>query len=84
MSSFPERVRALRKERKLTQWNMATICGVQLRAYQAYEYNQSYPDVPGLLRLADFFDVSLDYLMDRSDVREVQKPSELSEKECKS
>lgn len=84
MSSFPERVRALRKERKLTQWNMATICGVQLRAYQAYEYNQSYPDVPGLLRLADFFDVSLDYLMGRSDVREVQKPSELSEKECKS
>ena len=37
-----------------------------------------------LLRLADFFDVSLDYLMGRSDVREVQKPSELSEKECKS
>ena len=36
------------------------------------------PDVPGLLRLADFFDVSLDYLMGRSDVREVQKPSELS------
>lgn len=84
MSCFPERVRALRKERRYTQWEMAEVCGIQLRAYQSYEYKQSYPDVPGLVRLADFFDVSLDYLMGRSDVREVQKPPESSEKECKS
>ena len=84
MSNFPERVRTLRKERRLTQYNMATVCGIQLRAYQSYEYRQSYPDVPGLLHLADFFDVSLDYLMGRSDVREVQKPSESPEKECNS
>ena len=43
---------------------------------QAYEYKRSYPDVPGLVRLADFFNVSLDYLMGRSDVREVQKVTE--------
>lgn len=84
MADFSERLRSLRQEQRYKQREMADICGVQLRSYQAYEYRQSYPDVPGLLRLADFFDVSLDYLMGRSDVREVQKPSELSEKECKS
>lgn len=84
MADFSDRVRSLRKEQRYKQREMADICGIQLRAYQSYEYRQSYPDVPGLLRLADFFDVSLDYLMGRSDVREVQKPSELSKKECKS
>lgn len=84
MADFSERLRSLRREQRYKQREMADICGVKLRSYQSYEYKQSYPDVPGLLRLADFFGVSLDYLMGRSDVREVQKPPESSEKECKS
>ena len=84
MADFSERLRSLRQEQRYKQREMADICGVQLRSYQAYEYRQSYPDVAGLLRLADFFNVSLDYLMGRSDVREVQKPPESPEKECKS
>ena len=83
MADFSERVRALRKERGLTQQKMADICDVQLRSYQSYEYKQSYPEVPGLLHLAEFFGVSLDYLMGRSDVREIQKTPEQIEKECK-
>ena len=53
---------------------MAEICGLKLRSYQDYEYNKSYPEVPGLVAIADYFDVSLDYLMGRSDVRTVQRP----------
>ena len=53
---------------------MAEICGLKLRGYQQYEYSEGYPEVPGLVALADFFDVSLDYLMGRSDVREVARP----------
>ena len=82
MADFPERIRALRKERKLTQFQMSQVCGVQPRAYQSYEYGQGYPGVAGLLHLADFFEVSLDYLMGRSDVREIQKTPEQIEKEC--
>lgn len=76
MVTFSERVRELRKERKVTQFQMSQVCGIQPRSYQSYEYNQALPDVPGLVRLADFFNVSLDYLMGRSDVREVQKAAE--------
>ena len=79
MANFSERVTALRKESRYKQREMAEICGISLSAYQAYEYQKSYPDVPGLVRLADFFNVSLDYLMGRSDVREVQRPAEKTE-----
>lgn len=81
MATFSERVTALRKEFRYKQREMAEICGINLRSYQAYEYQKSYPDVPGLVHLADFFNVSLDYLMGRSDVREVQRPPEETGKE---
>lgn len=80
MATFSERVTALRKEFRYKQREMAEICNISLSSYQAYEYKRSYPDVPGLVRLADFFNVSLDYLMGRSDVREVQKAAEEAEK----
>lgn len=73
MSKFSERVKTLRKERGLKQRELAEICGLGLRGYQQYEYDQSYPDVPKLLILGDFFDVSLDYLMGRTDKREVNR-----------
>lgn len=73
MAKFSDRIRALRKEKKMTQQKMADFCGIQLRAYQAYEYEGIFPEIPRLLRLADYFNVSLDYLMGRSDVREYQR-----------
>ena len=79
MATFSERVTALRKEFRYKQREMAEVCGISLTSYQAYEYKRSYPDVPGLVRLADFFNVSLDYLMGRSDVREVQRAAEKTE-----
>ncbi len=69
MAKFCERIRELRKERGLKQREMADICGVTIRSYQCYEYGTSYPEIPGLLFLADYFGVSLDYLMGRKDER---------------
>lgn len=40
------------------------------RQYQRYEAGENEPTLSVLLRLADFFDVSLDYLAGRSDVPE--------------
>jgi transcriptional regulator with XRE-family HTH domain len=48
---------------------MAELLGLNVRSYQYYEYNEGYPEVPGLLFLADYFGVSLDYLMGRKDER---------------
>ena len=71
MEKFSERLKELRMERGLKQREMADICGVKLRGYQDYEYAKSYPMVPGLIFLADFFAVSTDYLLGRSDRREL-------------
>ena len=73
MAKFSERLKELRRERGLKQRETAEICGLKLRSYQDYEYNQSYPEVPGLVAIADYFGVSLDYLMGRTDVREINR-----------
>ncbi|RKI67370.1 XRE family transcriptional regulator [bacterium 1xD42-67] len=70
MAKFCERIRELRIERGLKQREMAEQFGLAVNSYQAYEYATRYPEFPGLIAIADFFDVSLDYLVGRSDVRE--------------
>lgn len=71
MAKFCERLKELRKQRGLTQREMAELCGLKSRGYQEYEYEKGYPTVPGLIFLADFFGVSTDYLLGRSDRREI-------------
>lgn len=68
--SFPDRLKELREEKKLTQEELAKIVGLTLRAYQLYEYGDGYPTFKRLIIIADFFDVPLDYLVGRSDLRE--------------
>lgn len=72
MARFCERVKQLRVERGLKQREMAEQFGLALNSYQAYEYETRYPEFKGLIAIADFFDVSLDYLVGRSDIRERQ------------
>ena len=66
---FARRLKELRKSRKKTQREMAEYLRIGLRAYQYYESAEHYPDVPGLIALADYFEVSADYLLGRSDQR---------------
>jgi transcriptional regulator with XRE-family HTH domain len=70
MESFKVRVKELRKEKRFTQREMGEQLGITMRAYQCYEQGTRYPEFPGLIKLADFFDVSLDYLVGRSNHRE--------------
>ena len=65
--SFSDRIVQLKNERKLLQKDIASSVGLSLRAYQYYEKGQKEPTLSVLLRLADYFDVSLDYLVGRSD-----------------
>ena len=73
MSTFAERLKELRTQNKLKQREIADICGVKIRTYQDYEYGKCYPTALGLVFLADYFNVSLDYLMGRTDRREVNR-----------
>jgi len=70
MKIFAERIRELRKEKKQTQTQMANYLRCSLRTYQYYESATHYPDIPDLIKLADFYDVSTDYLLGRSEERQ--------------
>lgn len=61
-----------RQFRKATQKQAATAAGVTESMYQFYEYGKSEPTASVLISLADFFNVSLDYLVGRSDNPEIK------------
>ena len=65
--SLPDALRRFRKLRKVTQKQAASAAGVAESVYQSYEYGKVVPAVTVLIALADYFDVSLDYLVGRSD-----------------
>lgn len=56
-----------RKLKKVTQKHAADAAGVSESMYQFYEYGRNEPTASVLIALADFFGVSLDYLVGRSD-----------------
>lgn len=60
-------LRRFRKTYKVTQKQAAIASGVTERNYQDYEYGKVVPSATVLISLADYFDVSLDYLVGRSD-----------------
>lgn len=68
MPSFPERLKELRKERRLYQRELAEMLGVSVRGYQCYETGEHEPGVKKLIALADYYKVSIDYLVGRTDV----------------
>ncbi|MBM6977472.1 helix-turn-helix transcriptional regulator [Intestinimonas butyriciproducens] len=61
------RLKEIRRHRKKTLKETADRLGIQLRSYQAYESGDREPNIARLIVLADFFDVSLDYLLGRTD-----------------
>lgn len=67
MSIFSERLVQLRKSRGVSQIAVAEKVGVSPRVYQGYEYGKNEPGLSRLVHIADYFDVSLDYLAGRTD-----------------
>lgn len=73
MSSLSERLVSLKIERDLLQKVIAQENNISLRAYQYYERGERKPDSDTLIALAEYFDVSIDYLVGRTDNPEVNK-----------
>lgn len=65
--SLSEALRRFRKSVKITQKQAAEVAGVAERVYQSYEYGKVIPAAMVLIAIANYFDVSLDYLCERSD-----------------
>jgi transcriptional regulator with XRE-family HTH domain len=67
-----ERLKELREGKELTQQEMADMLGISRGTYAHYEINRREPDDATKIRLADFFNVTLDYLLGREVLRKNQ------------
>lgn len=66
MANF-SRLKLCRKQTNVTQKALSDYLEISERAYQHYELGTREPSFDTAIKLADYFDVSLDYLVGRSD-----------------
>jgi transcriptional regulator with XRE-family HTH domain len=67
MEIVAKRLRQLREGMKLPQTKIGELLGVPQSSVYRYEYGQSSPSFENMVRFADYFDVSLDYVFGRTD-----------------
>jgi len=56
-------IRELRKEKGLTQTELASILCTTQDSISLWELGKSYPDIPTLIKIAEYFDVTTDYIL---------------------
>lgn len=62
------RLRELREDRDLRQSDIAKATGIDQKTISNYETGKTKPDSEALILLADFFDVTIDYLVGRTNI----------------
>lgn len=67
MKSLSERIRALRKERKMSQAELAALLNTTNDTVSLWELGKRDPSVEDLKKLCEIFNVSSDYLLGLSD-----------------
>ncbi|MEG1312401.1 MAG: helix-turn-helix domain-containing protein [Romboutsia sp.] len=70
MVTFGDRLRQLRIEQEMTQEELANIFGLHKTRISQYELNKRQADDELKKKFADFFNVSIDYLIGKSDIKE--------------
>lgn len=73
MKIISERLRLLRIQQDKSQASIATAIGISDANYQKYEYGTRIPAAESLIKLADYFGVSVDYLLGRTDNPEINR-----------
>lgn len=71
MSNFNERLKEIRMQNNVTQKKLSIDLHLSERGIQSYELGERKPGLEALLAMADYFNVSLDYLTGRSDNPEI-------------
>lgn len=62
------RLKQIRLERGYTQKNVADYLQISSNVYSRYELEKRQPTIDSLIRIAKFFDVSVDYMLGISDI----------------
>ncbi|WML49539.1 helix-turn-helix transcriptional regulator [Neobacillus sp. PS3-34] len=81
MFGFGEKLRELRLQHKLTIENAAKIVGVAKSTYSGYESEFRQPSLEKLVQFANYYHVSVDYLLNVTPSREINVEDFLSNKE---
>ncbi len=66
--TLSERLKQLREKSHMKQEDIAKGMGIPLRTYCRYEYGEREPVASVLCQMADFYGVTIDYLVGRSDL----------------
>lgn len=72
-------LKKLRQEFNVSQQRLAEIILVSQQSVNKYENKDVEPDIDTLIKIAEFFDVSLDYLTGRTEVREMADKTKMSD-----
>lgn len=78
MITFTERLKAERKKNNITQTQLAEKLYLDRSSISKYESGKQISETPTLEKLADFFDVSIDYLLGKTDIRNYEDNSSLN------
>lgn len=76
MQILATRLKQLRESRRMYQRELAEMLGLSFRGYQNYETGQTEPKLATLIALADYYQVSIDYLVGRTDRPDFQSSAE--------
>ena len=79
MDSFSLRLKSLRKEKKKTQQNLADLLKVRRSTYGEYERGKILPPMDKMKILADYFSVSVDYLVSGKQEMEISEEIDVSD-----
>ena len=67
------RIRDLREDNDLTQTKLAQVLGCTQQTYSRYESGEITIDIHSLIKLANFYNTSLDYLVGLTDEKEIKR-----------
>ncbi|WP_432407675.1 helix-turn-helix domain-containing protein [Wukongibacter sp. M2B1] len=69
---FGKRLKTLREKLNLTRDELADKINISYSAVSKYETNSRFPDQEMLKKIADYFNVSIDYLLCRTDIENIE------------
>lgn len=64
---FRQRLQQLREKKRISRKVLSELCGLNSDAVRRYERGESEPTLHSLIQMADFFDVTIDYLSGRDE-----------------
>lgn len=68
MDIFAERLKELRIQNRLTQREISQILNVKQQSYSRYELGTGQPSLETLCKIAEFYNVSVDYLLGITEI----------------